>query len=81
MVYVSAMFSDRISSWMQFLWLNNLSLFGPPTCLDLNSYMCVFFFVFSGLEYHDFLLCFDARTGLSLFTVNDRSLPTPFREF
>ena len=29
--------------------------------------MCVFFF---GREYHDFLLCFDARTTLSLFTVN-----------
>ena len=31
--------------------------------------MCSFFF---GLEYHDFLVfCFDARTALSLFTVND----------
>ena len=30
--------------------------------------MCVVFF---GREYHDFLLCFGARTALSLFTVND----------
>ena len=32
--------------------------------------MCVVFCF--GLEYHDFLVfCFDARTALSLFTVND----------
>ena len=38
--------------------------------MDLNSYICVVFFCF-GREDHDFLLCFDARPALSLFTVND----------
>ena len=31
--------------------------------------MCVDFLF--GLEYHDFLICFDVRTALSLFPVND----------
>ena len=33
--------------------------------------MCVVFLFFFGREYYDFLLCFDARTALSLFTVNN----------
>ena len=40
--------------------------------LDLNicwTYMCVEFLF--GLEYHHFLVCFDVRTALSLFPVND----------
>ena len=71
------MFSDRIWSQMQFtikimisftclslklflLWLNNLSFFGflwnAWTWIARCLYFCF------GCEYHDFLICFDART-------------------
>ena len=70
------MFSDRIWSQMQFtikwfsftclslklflLWLNNLSFFGflrnAWTWIERCLYFCF------GCEYHDLLICFDART-------------------
>ena len=52
------------------LWLNNLSLFGflLNAWTRIGTYVWFFFF---GREYHDFVVCFDARTALSLFTVNN----------
>ena len=68
MDYVSAnvfrqdVITDAVSfTSVEALWFSS-------KCLDLNSYICVAFF---GREYHDFLLCFDARTALPLFTAND----------
>ena len=64
MDYVSAnvfrqdVITDAVSfTSVEALWFSS-------KCLDLNSYICVAFF---GREEY----CFDARTALSLFTVND----------